>query len=611
MPVALALALAIAAPGFAEWEQWRGPEGAGVAPHARFLPESWEPDGANIRWQTPIRGEGVSSPVVSGGRVFVTTAYESPTLRRWRSVCITAAMTLAALFLVLFVVRLWRRRGTATRTGRWDRLAVGVISILFVVAAAYMTLRPDEFFELSNPGRAYRLAGGIALIGVAAAIGWFERRSAMRLAGAALLILGMALFLFFMPRSSYGPTPLSKSLPFIAPTLGIVLWYAIGFARARGRAVLETGRGGSSLLLATLLALTAALFYLPINVLNGLDRVVVSLDAESGEIVWERTVFTSPPEKKWSTSSYATPTPATDGELVFAYFGHGMAALDFDGRVVWSERFPDYAHSTRYGAAASPILHGDALILGREQELNSPETLTWLSAWDKSTGRRLWRKEVPDLHDSYTTPLLFRAGSGAQLLIASWRTMASHDADSGERLWSVEYTMQQIVASLATAGDLVALSGGAHGDLFIYMYRLSGEGSQTEVETLWRTSKGVSVISSPVIYDGKLFTVTVPGIMTAYAAETGRQLWKKRLKGEHYASLVAGDGKVYAVNTEGVVTVVSAAELEVLATNELDDIVYSSPAIADGCLLIRTATSLICVEGDTRQAEMPTPSTPS
>ncbi len=95
--------------------------------------------------------------------------------------------------------------------------------------------------------------------------------------------------------------------------------------------------------------------------------------------------------------------------------------------------------------------------------------------------------------------------------------------------------------------------------------------------------------------------------MSAYQVETGRQLWRKRLEGEHYASLVAGDGKVYAISTEGVVTVVSASEPAVIATNALDEVVYASPAISNGCLLIRTVSHLYCIEGEERPEETATP----
>ena len=100
--------------------------------------------------------------------------------------------------------------------------------------------------------------------------------------------------------------------------------------------------------------------------LTGHQRVVVALDAQTGEILWEEVALTGPPEKKWENSTYATPTPATDGERVYAYFGQGLATLDFEGRVLWRQEFDDYTAHTRYGAAGSPVLTDTTVVLGRE-----------------------------------------------------------------------------------------------------------------------------------------------------------------------------------------------------------------------------------------------------
>ncbi len=606
----MAALLAFAMPGLADWPQWRGPDGAGVAAGARSLPETWQPDGSNIRWRTSIRGEGISSPVASNGRVFLTTAYESAALSRLRTLCSILAVALAALFLYLFWRRRKRRRAAVrpvAPTGgleRWDARLVAAASFFFVVAGTAMAARPELFFPVGNPGRAWRVGGAIALLGLAAGFGWFARRSPMRLLGVLLVTLGAIGILLRMPPGSHGPTPLSKSLPFVVPGLALAILYLFGFRQARrSLAPAAIGRG-STALMGLCLVVLAALAFAPANLLSGLERVVVCVDEATGEVLWERTVLTSPPEKKWDNSTYATPTPATDGELVFAYFGHGLAALDFDGNVRWRETFPDYSHHTRYGAAASPVLHRDAVILGRERELDLGDS-SWIGAWEKSTGRRIWWHLLPDAHDSYTTPMLVESESGDQLLTASWNALAAYDAASGERLWSVDYPMEQMVASMARSGDLLAVTGGAYGDRYLMVFRLAPDGARPKV--LWQTNRTVAAIASPVFYDGKLFTVSVPGIMTVYDAESGEELWRKRLTGEHFASLVAGDGKVYATNVDGAVTVVSAADPGVVAVNDLDGPVYSSPAIAGGCLLIRTTRSLFCIEGDSQQARATAP----
>ena len=112
-------------------------------------------------------------------------------------------------------------------------------------------------------------------------------------------------------------------------------------------------------------------------------------------------------------------------------------------------------------------------------------------------------------------------------------------------------------------------------------------------ELLWQTGRGVATIASPVAYDGVLYTVTTPGILTARDLETGDELWKKRLSGEFFASLVAGDGKIYATSTEGTTSVLAAGrEAGLLAENELAESVYASPAITGDSLFFRTSDAL-------------------
>jgi outer membrane protein assembly factor BamB len=110
----------------------------------------------------------------------------------------------------------------------------------------------------------------------------------------------------------------------------------------------------------------------------------------------------------------------------------------------------------------------------------------------------------------------------------------------------------------------------------------------------------VPEVSSPVVYDGKLYTVTLNGIMSCYDAHTGELKWRQRLpRGQYFSSLVAGDGKVYASSETGVTSVVAAtSEFKMLAQNDLAEEIYASPAIADGCLLIRTTKSLYCIARD-------------
>lgn len=236
------------------------------------------------------------------------------------------------------------------------------------------------------------------------------------------------------------------------------------------------------------------------------------------------------------------------------------------------------------------------VIVVQESEWNSKRP-TWIALFEKATGRLRWKIYPMNIYLCYTTPLLYRDGANTQLLISSRENVASYDIESGERLWMQEIPMQNLVAGMARSGELLCIGGGTYGPKATIMTRLNGKGKDTKVDVLWQSSRDAPGCSSPVIYDDKLFVVTDTGIMTCYEVVSGTVLWKKRLKGRYLSSLVAGDGKIYACNTKGVTTVIAAdSKLKVLAENDLQGRCYASPAIADGCILLRIANHLYCIE---------------
>ena len=589
----LALALMATVAGSADWPQWRGPDGLGVSPDGQSLPVTWSSDGRNIRWRAEIPGEGNSSPSVVDGRVFVTTAYEGRRGDPASTFVLVAVVGMALLFILLLAREV--ALGTFTlRPRRMGALLLVGGSLVFVVLAVVSAVVPEIFYPIGKPGRIWRVGGVLALLGLAAAFGWFTGGSRWRLVGASVLVLSAAFVVYLSPSGYKGIRPVTERIAFVLPGIAAACWFALDYVRSRRK----SGPSGapdkvSRPWLATALTLLSLLVFIPPNFLSRLQRAVVCLDLESGELVWERPVFSAPPEQKWPRGTYATPTPATDGKQVFAYFGAGLASLDLDGRLLWVQRFPEYSRYTRYGAATSPVLTEDSVIVVQESEMHQGGPPSWVAAFDKQSGQPRWRISPVEAHDSYGTPLLLRSGAGTRLLTATWHLLVAYDGDTGERLWSFDHPMEELVASVARSDDLVALTGGVSGERSLMVMRLKDQ----TAETLWKTKKGVATISSPVLYNGMLFTITEEGFMICYEAESGTVLWKQRLDGQYFSSLVAGDGKVYASNLEGSTTVVAAdSEFKAISVNDLDGAIYASPAVSGGCLLIRTDRYLYCIE---------------
>jgi outer membrane protein assembly factor BamB len=289
----------------------------------------------------------------------------------------------------------------------------------------------------------------------------------------------------------------------------------------------------------------------------------------------------------------ATPTPVTDGQNVWAFFGTGdVFCLDTDGNLVWCRSLAqEYeAFQNRFAMASSPILVDDKLIVQCDHWGQS-----YLIAIDKRTGRTVWKKERSE-HVSWSSPLLVEWGGRKELVVCATFQVKGYDAGSGDELWSVRgLTRECVPTAVAGEGLLLAVSGPKGETLAI---RCGGRGDVTDSHVVWRTSRGAPFVPSPVLLNGLYTTVDDSGIASCFAAATGELVWQTRLGGAFTASPVAADGKLYFVNETGVTTVLRAGRtVEVLAQNPLDEPVFASPAIARGELLIRTDRHLYCIRG--------------
>ncbi|HVS63764.1 MAG TPA: PQQ-binding-like beta-propeller repeat protein [Thermoanaerobaculia bacterium] len=338
-------------------------------------------------------------------------------------------------------------------------------------------------------------------------------------------------------------------------------------------------------------------------------RAVMAIDLESGNVLWTKPLFEAPAERKHRLNTIAAPTPATDGRHLYVYFGSVLAKLDLAGEVLWQHEIdPGYGRLTRYGAASSPVLTDEDVIVVQDKEWARTEDVGWMAAYSKETGEQRWRTEWEHTCCSYATPLVVDRGAGQEIVFAHSGEVTSYSAEDGERLWSVQVEILQMVSTPILAreradGDVLAVSGGAHNVKRTIFFRLEGAGRDTRAEQLWDDPRFAPQNSSPVLYGDRFFTVNDAGVLTSWDAATGEVVWNHRLsRGKNRASLIAGDGKLYVQSSSGVVTVVAVEDdgsPQILAENSLgDDGSNATPAVAGGCLLLRTARHLTCVEAE-------------
>lgn len=414
-----------------------------------------------------------------------------------------------------------------------------------------------------------------------------------------VVLLGAAFFaLQNLPLNKHREVfKLTYKVLLVAPAIGGAVWFLFLFLLVRKRREIETGRVAA--IVGPAIALMAVVLFVSCNFLNpreGLVRALLCMDLETGELLWNAPLFVAPEERLHRQNSFATPTPCTDGERIFAYFGPGYACVDFDGVVLWDGRDETYVENSRYGCVSSPIMFEDLFIINQENELNL--RASYIKAFDRETGEQRWRVEPDFAHDSYMTPSLVPVGDTIQLVTVSMAKVASYDPRTGETLWTLDLPTWQHVPSSTYEGDLLFISGGAHRKWVTAVLRLSDTDKDTKPEIVWQDKKSVPASSSPVLYDGVYVTATAGGIMSCFVPETGERLWKERIDGSVLSSLVGGDGKILVCTEEGKLFVIEAGpEFKLLSMTNLDETIRATPAIADGRVLIRTEKHLYCYQG--------------
>ncbi len=330
------------------------------------------------------------------------------------------------------------------------------------------------------------------------------------------------------------------------------------------------------------------------------ERFVLAVDFATGEMLWQTPVGEMTAAEKHQLNTYAAPTPATDGRHVFAFFGDLLACLDLEGRARWVvEVDPEYVEYSQYGAASSPVLTEQAVIVAHDRE-NGDRPTGRLFAFDKTTGEELWEQSWSDSCCSYTTPVIRRQGSSEEVIFLKGRSVAAFDAKSGEPLWSQPIDISQPVASPLLVEDLLVVFSGAHNIRHGAVMRLAGEGKETEIEILWETNQLIPQTSTPLLYDGRLYSVVKNGTVACFDLSTGTSLWRRRVRGSggFHASLVAGDGKIYVSSKSGTVNVIDVREgFGLLASNQLEGGVNATPALTGRSILLRTASSLYRIDG--------------
>lgn len=344
----------------------------------------------------------------------------------------------------------------------------------------------------------------------------------------------------------------------------------------------------------------------------------------TGKLLWQHEIARG--IRKDYRSTFAAPSPVTDGKIVVFFYGNGdLVCFDMDGRRQWARNVQkDYGtfaflwtfSSTPLlfdGKLYLPVLQRDVPVAGRGFRDRPNES--YLLAMVPETGKTLWRqvrpsRAVAESREAFTTPIPFQHEGTRQLLVAGGDVLTAHDPQSGKELWRwgtwnpMRITHWRLVPSPVTGGGVILACAPKRDP--IYAIQAGGSGLLDDDAIAWISQDQRDVSSdvpTPAFYDGDFFVLSdVRRCLSRVEPATGKVKWTTPTPGraKYEASPLAADGKIYLINFDGQVTVIDAAEGKVLKVIPMDEptgreVVRASIVAAHGQLFIRTTRKLYCV----------------
>jgi outer membrane protein assembly factor BamB len=356
--------------------------------------------------------------------------------------------------------------------------------------------------------------------------------------------------------------------------------------------------------------------------------------------------------------SPAASTPATDGERIVSYFGScGLVCYDLSGKELWKFEMPPAGTAGGFGSGVSPILADGTVLLVRdtpqdarifaldaatgslkwEKKRQSPASYCTPVVWDTPAGKQVVaaghaRMIGYDLKTGAERWSVAGLPSGCcsspvtadgLVFFAGWSPggpedkefqMPTFDALLKDLDKDKDGALSRAEAEKAFEGFFdnqdtnkdgkitrdeydAILKFISEGKNSAFAVKAGGNGDVTKSHVLWTQTKGLPYVPSALVYRGQYVMVKDGGIVTAYNAKTGAEVYQRRVAagGTYYASPVAANGHIYFTSLDGAVTVLQAGSEQpvVVAKNpKLDERTAATPALADDTLYVRTEKHL-------------------
>jgi len=335
---------------------------------------------------------------------------------------------------------------------------------------------------------------------------------------------------------------------------------------------------------------------------GGKRRALIAFDRKSGKQLWQREVLCDVAETSHKQNPPCSSSAVTDGKSVFAHFASGgVVAYDFSGNQLWHKKFGPVLH--RWGNGGSPVIYKNTLIV-----MQGPGQPTFLAALDKQNGNIVWKSDEVSINSpifgSWSTPVLLNVGDHDELIlplpgekIASTGWIKGYNPATGKMLWQCDGLGNEIYTMPIVGPNNKFVVGVSGHKGPIMAVKTGGTGDVTATHRMWRTTEKMPQrIGSGVYHDGHIYLSDANGIAECLDAQTGSVVWKERLGGNLWGSVLLADGKLHVSNLEGDTFVIAASpKYKLIAKNSLAEPIYSAIAVSQGNLFVRTHQHLYCI----------------
>ncbi|EDL56354.1 PQQ-like beta-propeller repeat protein [Gimesia maris] len=329
---------------------------------------------------------------------------------------------------------------------------------------------------------------------------------------------------------------------------------------------------------------------------EGETRYLFCIDPKTGKEKWRQETKLKKSHKH-RKGSWASSTPATDGEHVYVEFAdeesYLLIAYDFKGNKIWERNLG--AFMSQHGHGSSPIIYKDLVIATNDQQGPS-----FVTAFNKLTGETVWQADREVRRTSYATPIIINhPNTGPQLICVSGATgVSSLDPETGKLNWTTgEFPQRTVSSPVYGEGLIFATCGGGGRGKLLYGVDPTGSGNIKESHIKYQRSTKLPYVPTPVVYEGHLYLWGDAGVVSCVDLATQKNIWTERIEGNFSSSPVCINGVLYCINENGDLAMIEASpQFKSHGKVKLGDPSHATVVVANGQMFLRTFKHLYCLQ---------------